>query len=467
MTAEDKDIVQTWRRKRRADKLSEPKPKKKTGLGSLPVVTSTQKINVTTHNQTPNSHSTISSSVDSSVTDVQLTTIATKNPTVPSLSATSPTLPAIVVQDGDLSTAVPIVPSLSISDSSTASNSYTISTTQTSHSSTSNIFPSILSVSNHNFPSILPTVTTSITSVPRTLTASNNHYTFSAFPLVTSSSHSTVQSFVPSTMNSDPQPLAPLTLDVTSEHSLPYSTFLSELHGTSKNMEPIDVSSFNNLSFEFEGTSEPRVSTPVQSGFLASSSLQETFPRSRGPNNFHNNTLPGQAENPLIVDQINTKIDNLSQRVDMVLANQRFIMDCLQHNANSFLNRPPTSRTPVSVAAEQNRNPHFNPPAADDTTSKELTMEELEALKNFKKKQGTTDAHFAVILLKEYTTPEERMNCTVNGAGPKSKELRTDVLMKIKKGYERFYSNDSWGDAIKAMNTHMRKYCSSRKDTHE
>lgn len=157
MTAEDKDIVQTWRRKRRADKLSEPKPKKKTGLGSLPVVTSTQKINVTTHDQTPNSHSTISSSVDSSVTDVQLTTIATKNPTVPSLSATSPTLPAIVVQDGDLSTAVPIVPSLSISDSSTASNSYTISTTQTSHSSTSNIFP-ILSVSNHNFPSILPNV---------------------------------------------------------------------------------------------------------------------------------------------------------------------------------------------------------------------------------------------------------------------------------------------------------------------
>ena len=268
-------------------------------------------------------------------------------------------------------------------------------------------------------------------------------------------------------MNSDPQPLAPLTLDVTSEHSLPYSTFLSELHGTSKNMETIDVPSFNNLSFEFEGTSEPRVSTPVQSGFLASSSLQETFPRSHGPNNFHNNTLPGQAENPLIVDQINTKIDNLSQRVDMVLANQRFIMDCLQHNANSFLNRPPTSRTPVSVAAEQNRNPHFNPLAADDTTSKELTMEELEALKNFKKKQGTTDVHFAVILLKEYTTPEERMNCTVNGAGPKSKGLRTDVLMKIKKGYERFYSNDSWGDAIKAMNTNMRKYCSSRKDTHE
>jgi hypothetical protein len=62
---------------------------------------------------------------------------------------------------------------------------------------------------------------------------------------------------------------------------------------------------------------------------------------------------------------------------------------------------------------------------------KELTIAELDALRNFEKKRGTTVSYFAVFLLKECTTPEERMNCTVYGEGPKSKGLHTDTLMKI------------------------------------
>jgi hypothetical protein len=119
----------------------------------------------------------------------------------------------------------------------------------------------------------------------------------------------------------------------------------------------------------------------------------------------------------------------------------------------------------VPEAAEQI---NFNPPdesqhyGADNVHvhGRELTMAELDAL-NLKKKSGTTDAYFAVLLLKEYTTPEECMNCTVYGVGSKSKGLHTNTLMNIKKGYERFYSNKSWGDAIKAMNNHTINYCSA------
>ena len=100
-------------------------------------------------------------------------------------------------------------------------------------------------------------------------------------------------------------------------------------------------------------------------------------------------------------------------------------------------------------------------PASQKMCTKELTTVELEALNNSKKKR-TTNAHFAVILLKTYTTYEERMNCTVYGEGRKSKGLKIETLAKIKKGYEAIYSNESWSDAVNAMNSHLRKYCSSK-----
>ncbi|CAB3986453.1 Hypothetical predicted protein [Paramuricea clavata] len=126
-------------------------------------------------------------------------------------------------------------------------------------------------------------------------------------------------------------------------------------------------------------------------------------------------------------------MDGIFQNVDAVLANQRLIIDCLQNNG--FLNRPST-RSSVPEAAEQNRINFTNPPDESQhygaenahVHGRELTMAELDAL-NLKKKRGTTDAYFAVLLLKEYTTPEERINCTVYGAGPKSKGLNTNTLM--------------------------------------
>ena len=92
---------------------------------------------------------------------------------------------------------------------------------------------------------------------------------------------------------------------------------------------------------------------------------------------------------------------------------------------------------------------------------KELTTAELEAL-NITKKKGTTNAYFAVMLLKRYTMDEERINCTVHGEGHKSKGLNKETLAKIKKGYETIYSDESWSDAISAMNSYLRKYCSSK-----
>ena len=58
--------------------------------------------------------------------------------------------------------------------------------------------------------------------------------------------------------------------------------------------------------------------------------------------------------------------------------------------------------------------------------------------------------------------PQVRLNCTVYGDGQKSKGLSAHILAKIKKAYELVYSNKSWGDTVKAMNRHMRNYCSSK-----
>jgi hypothetical protein len=125
-------------------------------------------------------------------------------------------------------------------------------------------------------------------------------------------------------------------------------------------------------------------------------------------------------------------MDGISQKVDAALANQRLI-DCLQNNC--FLNRLSSTRSSVPEAAEKNRI-NFNVHATlcwkcIHVHGKELTIAELDALRNFEKKRGTTVSYFAVFLLKEYTTPEERMNCSVYGEGPKSKGLHTDTLMKI------------------------------------
>ena len=174
-----------------------------------------------------------------------------------------------------------------------------------------------------------------------------------------------------------------------------------------------------------------------QTGFLE----EDVLPPSRSPSNI-NSVLPGHV-NPgcsLTIEQINSKVDTISEKLDMVLENERLIIDCLQNN--DFIHNTSTSRTPMPTSHN----------------IKELTTAELEAL-NITKKKGTTNVYFAVMLLKKYTTDEESINCTVHG-GYKSKALNKETLAKVKKGYEAIYSGESWSDAINAMNNHLRKYCS-------
>ena len=144
----------------------------------------------------------------------------------------------------------------------------------------------------------------------------------------------------------------------------------------------------------------------------------------------------------------------------MVLANQQTVIDYLMNQ------QPVRNTTPVISTANKDdiqlaESHRSNDPPADPHHPSEVTLAELEVLKKSKKK-GTKDAHFAVMPLKKYTTPEERLNCTVYGEGRKSKGLGIHILTKIKEAYELLYSNESWGEAVKAMNSHMRKYCSSK-----
>ena len=116
----------------------------------------------------------------------------------------------------------------------------------------------------------------------------------------------------------------------------------------------------------------------------------------------------------------------------MVLTNQRTIIDNLMNQ------QPASSVMPVISTADKDDNPlaelhHSKDPSADPhQPSSELTIAELEGLKNSKKK-GTKDSHFAVILLKKYTTLQECLNCTVYREGRKSKGLGAHILAKIKK----------------------------------
>ncbi len=173
--------------------------------------------------------------------------------------------------------------------------------------------------------------------------------------------------------------------------------------------------------------------------------------------------MPGQVipENPQSIDK---KIESLSGKIDTVLLNQQIIIDCLKTNELLF-NQTLRSETPVLTADSVTRTDlshSTKEPQHSIVDGSELTMEELEKMKQAKKR-GTTDAHFAVMLLKVYTTPDDRVNCTVHGEGPKSKGLSSQILTKIRKGYELMYSQESWKDAVSVMNSHMRKYCSKKK----
>lgn len=348
---------------------------------------------------------------------------------------------------------------LSSAANPSVSNSVAFPTAETPLSSSSSSNPAI-SVANRNSASTLPSVISSLASVSQSFATTSNSNILSILPLVTSSFNSTdtAQSSESPTLNSNRQPLTHLNLSVPSDN-LTYSSFLSGLQPTSETTHTaVDVSSFslestNSNTFSFSrpsfdsvGQTEFRVSSPVRSGFQAGFSAEEIFPPSRSPSNI-NNLLPGHLnpESPPTVEQINSKVDNISEKLDAVLANQRLIIDCLQNNG--FMNNTSHSSTPT--------------PRPTNHNTKELTTEELQTLKNTKKK-GTTDAYFAVMLLKKYTTDEERMNCTVHGEGRKSKGLNKEALAKIKKGYETIFSNESWSDAINAMNSHLRKYCSNK-----
>ena len=80
--------------------------------------------------------------------------------------------------------------------------------------------------------------------------------------------------------------------------------------------------------------------------------------------------------------------------------------------------------TPVISTADKDgdESQHSKDPHADPHHPLEFTIAELKVFKNLKKK-GTKDAHFAVILLKKYTTLQKRLNCTVYGQGRKSIKL--------------------------------------------
>ena len=61
---------------------------------------------------------------------------------------------------------------------------------------------------------------------------------------------------------------------------------------------------------------------------------------------------------------------------------------------------------------------------------KEMTTAELKAF-NITKKKENTNAFFAVMVLKKYTTDEEPINYTAHGEGCKSKGLNKETLAKI------------------------------------
>ena len=414
-TEDDKNFLENWRRSNQKipvkhSKKTQLKSKaKKKPIEGTPAVTCTQE-NISDQSNSPSNFPLPIAS-------------GTESPTIPPINNTT-------FSSKNLSTAAAIV-------NPSVSNSVALSTVVNPvlSSSSSNIH-SAISVANRNFASVLPFATSSLAFVPQSLATTSNSNITSVIPLVTSSFNSTdtAQLSESSTSNSNLQPLTQLNLSVPSDN-LTYSTFLSGLSPTSETSHTaVDVSSFslqftNSNTFSFSrrsfdsvgqttGQTEFWVSSPLPLGFQTGFS-EDVLPPSRSPSNI-NSLLPGHVNpgSPLPVEQINSKVDAISEKLDAVLENQRLIIDCLQNNG--FIHNTSTSRTPTPTRHN----------------IKELTTAELKAL-NITKKKGTTNGYFAVMLLKRYTTDEERINCTVHG-GRKSKGLNKETLVKIKKATRLF-----------------------------
>ena len=420
MTDEDKGYIETWRRNNGATTV---KRCAKTQLRSKTKKKATGKGNVTCCKNVDNQGN--------------------------STSASLSILPADISGKIASNAATIVNPTVSSSANSSVSNSVESST----------IFSPLSSPNAQSSICRVESVTPSLTqSVPESFAITSNSNIVSILPLVEPSFYSTdtVQSSASATLNSNIQPSThDFNLSVSSCDNLTYSSFVSGLQTTSEGSRTaIDLSSFslestNSNTFSFTrpsldsvGQTEFPVSSPVRSPFRADVSSEEFVPP-HSPNNIID-LLPGNviSESPPNIDQINEKVDYISEKIDAVLTNQHLIIDCLKNNGFMSSNAPSTTIPTIH-------------------NTKELTTAELEALNNSKKK-GTTNAHFAVILLKKYTTQEERMNCTVHGEGRKSKGLKIETLARIKKGYETIYSSESWSDAVSAMNSHLRKYCSTK-----
>ena len=442
MTVDDKRFLETWRQSnqkmpvKRSKKTQLKSKAKKKPIESMPAVTYTHD----NFDDQSNSPSYFPLGIAS----------GTKSPTILLINNTT-------FSSKNLSTAATFV-------NPSVSNSVALSTMENPLlSSNSSNTHAAISVANRNFASVLPFATSSFASVPQSLAITSNSSTTSIIPSVTSSFNSTdtVQLSESSTLNSNLQPLTNLNLSVSSDN-LTYSTFLSGLPPTSETSHTaLDVSSFsleptNSNTFSFSrpsvGQTEFRVSSPLQLDFQTGFSEEDVLPPSRSASDI-NSLLPGHVNpvSPLTVEQINSKVDTISEKLDTMLENQRLIIDCLQDNG--FIHNTYTSRTHIPTPTPT--------PTPTSRNIKEMTTAELEAL-NITKKKGTTNAYFAVMLLKRYTTDQERINCTVHGEGRKSKGINKEILAKIKKGYETIYSDESWSDAINAMNNHLRKYCSNK-----
>ena len=252
------------------------------------------------------------------------------------------------------------------------------------------------SVSSNALTSILPDLSSSPTP------ATNDH-AFPILPLPSSSFASTVQSSVsPNIPPNDLQSLTPLNLSVTSDH-LSFPAFFSDLPITGKNsltteslyFSPVSTNSnsfsfplsglsLHNRSFDSVGQSYPRSSTPVRSTFPMGVLGKDSLTCSSSPSSNFYNILPGQAHpesRPNFEGLVTQKVNSLSQKVDMVLANQRTIIDYL-------INQQPTrNMTPVISTAHEDDDPlaeshRSKDPPADPQQPLELTVAELEVLKN-------------------------------------------------------------------------------------
>ena len=365
MTEDDKKFLENWRRSNqkipvKRSKKSQLKSKaKKKPIESTPAVTCTQENNSDQSNSPSNFPFGIAS--------------GTESPTIPPINNTT-------FSSKNLSTAAVIV-------NPSVFNFVALSTAENPvlSSSSSNIHLAI------SVASVLPFATSSLAFVPQSLAITSNSNITSILNLVTSSFNSTdtVQLSESSTSNSNLQPLTHLNPSASSDN-LTYSTFLSGLPPTSETSHTaVDVSSFSlestnsnafsfsRPSFESVGQTEFRVSSPLPLGFQTGFSEEDVLSPSRSPSNinyFIAWSYKPTKGSPLPVEQINSKVDAISEKLDAVLENQRLIIDCLQNNG--FIHNTSTSRTPAPTSHN----------------IKELTTAELKAL-NITKKKGTTSAY--------------------------------------------------------------------------